>query len=177
MSEDYTSGMDGHATDNPEALLLAALLITRNEDELHRQVDRLHVADFYETNYAAVFATMKDQLAQHRPCDAASIRSALRAQGENSGIPLGDVDSLIQMLTTLDVNPFILDSYAQQVASASYRRQFAAMTATLARLADTAAEDELYTLFVEEGHKQRQARARYETFLGDNQDNKDKPNN
>ena len=51
------------------------------------------------------------------------------------------------------------------------------MTTALARLADTAAEDELYTLFVEEGHKQRQARARYETFLGDNQNNQDKPNN
>lgn len=177
MSEDYMPGIDGHATDSPEALLLAALLITRNENELHRQVGRLHVADFYEANYAAVFATIKAQIDQHRPCDAASIRSALRAQGENSGIPLGDVDNLIQMLTILDVNPFVLDSYAQQVASASYRRQFAAMTARLARLADTAAEDELYNLFVEEGCKQRQARARYETFLGESQCNQDKPNN
>ncbi|MGV0430844.1 DnaB-like helicase N-terminal domain-containing protein [Corynebacterium tuberculostearicum] len=43
-------------------------------------------ADFYNTSCAAIFATMRDQIAQGRPCGPASIRSALRTQGEQSGI-------------------------------------------------------------------------------------------
>lgn len=165
MTEDYITEVDGTPTDNPEALLLAALLATRNSAELQHHVDRLEINDFYETNYAAVFATIQNQLARHRPCDAASIRSALRAQGENSGVPLGEVDGLIYTLTTVDANPFHTGYYAQQVASASYRRQYAAMADKLTRLAEAAPEDELYDLFIKEGRTQRNARARYDTFL------------
>lgn len=146
---------------SPEALLIAALMRTRDMRRVENIARKLTAADFYNTSCAAIFATMRDQIAQGRPCDAASIRSALRAQGEQSGIQPADVDPLITTLIGLNAADFLLESYVSEVASLSYRRQFMRMADRLAQIAATAPEDDLYDLLIKEGKAQRKTWERY----------------
>lgn len=153
---------DFHDEDaDPEAFLLAALMRTRDVVRIQHATEMLTAADFYDASHAAIFATMRSQVAQHRPCDAASIRSALFAEGEQSGIHPDAIDSLITMLISLDVNDFHLHAYLHQVAGLSYRRQFARMADRLANVAATAPETDLYDLLVKEGKHQRKAWEHY----------------
>lgn len=50
------------------------------------------------------------------------------------------------------------------------------MADRLARLSEVAPEDELYDLFIKEGRAQRNARARYDTFLEQPGNNQGKQN-
>lgn len=146
---------------DPEATLLAALMRTRDSERIQQVTQTLTAADFYNASYAAIFATMRSQVAQHRPCDAASIRSALFAQGEQSGIPPANIDTIMTMLIGLDATDFWLDNYVHQVAGLSYRRQYARMADKLSHLAATAPETDLYELLIKEGKKQRHEWQRY----------------
>ncbi|MGP5558846.1 DnaB-like helicase N-terminal domain-containing protein [Corynebacterium flavescens] len=142
--------------DDPEAVLLSAILWSRDHGSVTTICQSLSREDFYTDSFGIVFATIKDQYEQGRPYNPASIRSALYAQGDSSGIAVGQIDSLISMLTGLEHLPGRVAHYAHQVASRSYRRQFRAMAEELNKRGQSFPESELYPTFVEEGKKQRE---------------------
>ena len=89
------------------------------------------------------------------------MRSALHAEGDQSGILTDNIDGLITMLTNLEHIPPKITDYAEAVASNSYRRQYRHMVERLNRQAHTAPEKDLYPLLVKEGKKQRRIKEDY----------------
>lgn len=152
---------DNDPREDPEALLIAALLWNRDTTQAAHLTQTLNPADFYSTDYAAIFATISQQLKSGRPYDPASVRSALHAEGDQSGILANNIDGIITMLTNLEHIPPKITDYAEAVASNSYRRQYRHMAERLTRLAHTAPEQDLYSLLVKEGKKQRHIKERY----------------
>lgn len=144
---------DNDPREDPEALLIAALLWNRDTTQAVNLTQTLTPADFYSTDYAAIFATISQQLKSGRPYDPASVRSALHAEGDQSGIVTDNIDALITMLTNLEHIPPKITDYAEAVASNSYRRQYRNMVERLSRQAHTAPEKDLYPLLVKEGKK------------------------
>ncbi|QRP19170.1 DnaB-like helicase N-terminal domain-containing protein [Corynebacterium striatum] len=115
---------DNDPREDPEALLIAALLWNRDTTQAVNLTQTLTPADFYSTDYAAIFATISQQLKSGRPYDPASVRTALHAEGDQSGILTDNIDALITMLTNLEHIPPKITDYAEAVASNSYRRQY-----------------------------------------------------
>lgn len=83
---------DNDPREDPEALLIAALLWNRDTTQAINLTQTLTPADFYSTDYAAIFATISQQLKSGRPYDPASVRSALHAEGDQSGIVTDNID-------------------------------------------------------------------------------------
>ncbi|MGN5995598.1 DnaB-like helicase N-terminal domain-containing protein, partial [Corynebacterium striatum] len=67
---------DNDPREDPEALLIAALLWNRDTTQAVNLTQTLTPADFYSTDYAAIFATISQQLKSGRPYDPASVRTA-----------------------------------------------------------------------------------------------------
>lgn len=152
---------DNDPREDPEALLIAALLWNRDTTQAVNLTQTLTPADFYSTDYAAIFATISQQLKSGRPYDPASVRTALHAEGDQSGIVTDNIDGLITMLTNLEHIPPKITDYAEAVAAHSYRRQYRNMVERLNRQAHTAPEKDLYPLLVKEGKKQRRIKENY----------------
>ncbi|MEZ2122998.1 DnaB-like helicase N-terminal domain-containing protein [Corynebacterium sp. CCM 9203] len=140
-----------------EALLLAALLWTRQGVEAREIVEKLCRDDFFNVSYGAVFEAIAELISENRTHDGAAVRSHLLTQGSSGDLPPSAINSVMLMLTTLDHVPEQAGEYARQVAGAAYRRQFADMAERLRMIAETAAQDQLFELLVDEGRKQRQA--------------------
>lgn len=60
---------DNDPREDPEALLIAALLWNRDTTQAINLTQTLTPADFYSTDYAAIFATISQQLKSGRPYD------------------------------------------------------------------------------------------------------------
>lgn len=147
-----------------EALLLSAMMWSQDLNALHRITDFLTPEDFYRTQYGAVYAALSRLIGEGHPHDPASVRVELRSRGDEAGLPLSTVNDLISMLATLGASDLVVVSYAAQVASESYRRQFTRMVGELKTAAERAPEDQLFKIMVEHGKRQRRAWQRYTDF-------------
>lgn len=145
-----------------EACLLSAMMHNRDEDLLRRIADKLAPADFESPIFAKIFTGMAELLTERRPCDPAAVRSYITAKGERDGLPADTLNTTIVGLLTLDAIDLHAGEYARQVASASYRRQFARMADGLRHAAETAPEAELLPIMVQYGIGQRKAWERYQ---------------
>ena len=147
-----------------EAQLLSAMLWCKDTNALARIIDFLTPADFYRPQYGAVYAAISRLITRGQTHDPASVRVELRARGDKEGLPQSMIDHVVPLLTTLGASDLAVSSYASQVASESYRRQFTRMVNRLKTAAETAPEDQLFTLMVEQGKGQRRAWERYTQF-------------
>lgn len=160
---------------DPEALLVSAMMWSNDEETLQEIAEFLTPEDFYRVQYSVVFSAICSQISNSRPHDPASIRVELRAGGDDVGIPLSTVNSLITELTTIGANDLAVRAYADQVASESYRRQFGSMVEALRFAADTAPESQLFEIMIAHGKKQRRAWERYQSFSQRHSSSPDSP--
>lgn len=145
-----------------EACLLSTMMHNRDAKLLQRIATTLDPADFESPVFSRIFTGMTELLAHNRPCDPAAIRSHLAAKGTRDGLPADVLNAAIVNLLTLETIDMHAGEYARQVASASYRRQFARMTEQLRHAADAAPEAELLSIMVQHGIGQRKAWERYQ---------------
>lgn len=147
-----------------EACLLSAMMHNRDTERLQAIATTLDAGDFESPIFAHIFTAMADLLSQSRPCDAATVRSHLEAQGAHEALPADVINSTVVGLLTLGAIALHVGEYARQVVSASYRRQFAHMAEQLRYAVETAPEDELMNIMVEHGIGQRHAWNRYKNI-------------
>lgn len=147
-----------------EALLLSAMMWTRDTPALQSITSQLTPEDFYRPHYGYIFSVVRQRVTEGKPCDAASMNSALNAAGGHGGWTRKDIVNFMAMLATLESNSHIVNEYAVQVASGSYRRQFKRMVQHLHHAGDEAAEYELFDIMVQQGKAQRTAWERYQSL-------------
>lgn len=168
MSEIDDQLQDNAATDpwetpldlflDPEAMLLGALMWAPDDyDAATRVCEVLTPDDFYNVSYGEIFSLIATRRDAGHPVDAASLQSAFHALGDTSPVPLSTVRSMLLSIATLGAAPERLTAYADQVLGTSYRRQFQQMAGKLAHAAETAPEDQLFSIMVEHGKAQRRA--------------------
>lgn len=95
-----------------------------------------------------------------RPHDPGSILSEAMRLGEDLEVPQSSLRKALEAITTIGADPVFMHSYAEQIVTVSYRRQYAQMTQRLTAYAEKANEEALFPMMVEEGKAQRTAKYR-----------------
>lgn len=152
---------DNDPREDPEALLIAALLWNRDTTQAVNLTQTLTPADFANTLLARIFATLQELVNDNRPTDASTVLNALQAKGNRDGLA-DDQHHIMTELVTLKIVDLHLADYARQVASTSYRRQYLHMTEQLRHAAEHAPEAELLDIMINHGIGQRKAWQRYQ---------------
>lgn len=168
---DAPAGTDYNPRYDSEALLLSALLWAGergNHTAANAVAQTLTVEDFYRPMYAKIFRVLCERAQKRKPCDSASVITALTSRGTKDGMLQRDATEMMMTLIGLQANDLAVTDYAHQVASKSYRRQFHRMVAHLGQIATEAPEDELFARLVEVGKGQRRAWDRYRRLIGGN---------
>lgn len=166
---DAPDGVDYNPRYDSEALLLSALLWAGQRGHhtaANAVAQALTAEDFYRPMYAKVFRVMCERAQESRPCDSASVITALTSKGTKEGMSQRDATEMMMTLIGLQANDLAVEDYAHQVASKSYRRQFHRMVTHLGQIATEAPEDELFAHLVEVGKGQRRAWERYRHLIG-----------
>lgn len=156
---------------DPEAKLLCALMWADTPTgRILDVIEALSPADFRHYAHARLFSLIAEQAAAGAPLDATIIANRCDAAGTagRDGWPENKTPQrFILEVASLNTLPAQITYLADLVLGASYRRQFQAMAANLAQAGEEADEEDLFTLMVEHGRRQRAARARLDTFRRD----------
>ncbi|EFQ79395.1 hypothetical protein HMPREF0305_12409 [Corynebacterium pseudogenitalium ATCC 33035] len=98
---------DNDPREDPEALLIAALLWNRGTTQAINLTQTLTPADFYSTDYAVIFATISQQLKSGRPYDGpdpravdtsgGQARTSRRARQESTSDTVGRFEKEVQI--------------------------------------------------------------------------------
>lgn len=98
---------DNDPREDPEALLIAVLLWNRDTTQAINLTQTLTPADFYSTDYAAIFATISQQLKSGRPYDGpdpgqwtrrgGQARTSRRAKQESTSDTAGRFEKEVQI--------------------------------------------------------------------------------
>lgn len=178
---------------DPEAMLLSSLLaIETGADgeglavaDASYVLDYLHPRDFNQPSYGRIFILMKDQLADGKLITPAAISARIEATADTDG--WGGTTPQLRLLSLYELGglPAQITYYADEVLSASYRRQYQAMVTSLQQASQQAGEADLFPLLVDHGTAQRRAWKRRTRFLAsapsaeapdiDTEDHEEKP--
>lgn len=166
MPAAYDARMD------PEAKLLCALLWVAEPAGTHiaEIVEFLSPVDFRRPAHARLFDLIRSQVASGEPLDPTIIAGQCDAAGAagRDGWPSGVTpQQFILDIASLEARPSQASYLAELVISASYRAQFQSMTTHLTQIGQEADVDDLFDVMVEQGRRQRAARARLDTFRRD----------
>jgi replicative DNA helicase len=154
---------------DPEAKLLCALLWVAEPAGTHitEIVEFLSPVDFRRPAHARLFDLIRTQVAAGEPLDPTIIAGQCDAAGAagRDGWPSGVTpQSFILDIASLEARPSQASYLAELVISASYRAQFQSMTTYLTQIGQEADVDDLFDVMVEQGRRQRAARARLDAF-------------
>lgn len=178
---------------DPEAMLLSSLLaVEAGADgeglavaDAGYVLDYLHPRDFSQPSYGRIFTLMKGQMADGKLITPAAISARIEATADTDG--WGGTTPQLRLLSLYELGglPAQITYYADEVLSASYRRQYQAMVTSLQQASQQAGEADLFPLLVEHGTAQRRAWRRRTRFLAsapststpetDTEDHEEKP--
>lgn len=159
---------------DPEAMLLSSLLAIegtgshaeRMADQDARYVLRyLHPGDFSHPAYGRIFSLMETQAAEDKLFTPAALAGRIEATADTTG--WGGTPPQLRLLDLYELGglPAQVTYYADEVLSASYRRQYQLMVTSLEQASTQAPEDNLFSLLVAHGRAQRRAWQRRCQFL------------
>lgn len=127
-------------------------------------IEYLTPDDFHSPLHGQLFHIIKEKFQTAEPFSAQLINEALQDEEQRHGNAATLRPLLVEAMTANVVIPEQAEGFADHILSASYRRQFATMTTTLATAAEHAPEDKLFDIMVEHGKHQREAHRRREGF-------------
>lgn len=145
---------------DPEVMLLCALLWNRSNDDIATVLEVLTCEDFRDRTNRSVWTLISQAHTAGRPHDPGSVLSDAMRQGDGLEVPQSALRKGLEAITTVGADPVFIRSYAEQVITVSYRRQFISMTERLSLYAERGSESDLFSQMVEEGKAQRTAKNR-----------------
>lgn len=152
---------DEHSETN---LLCALMWSDAKHPTIKTTIEYLTSDDFHSPLHGQLFQIIKEKFQSGEPFSARIIDESLQGEEQRHGNAATLRPLLVEAMTANVVIPEQAEGFADQILSASYRRQFAAMTTTLAMAAEHAPEDRLFDIMVEHGKRQREAHSRREGF-------------
>jgi replicative DNA helicase len=157
---------------DPEAKFLCALLWLGEAPAGHIAdiITFLAPQDFRRPAHARLFSLIAEQAAEGAPIEPTLIAGRCAAAGADGrdGWPAGATpQQFIIDIASLEARPSQASYLADRVIAASYRRQYRQMATFLSQMAEEAPEDDLFPAMVEQGRRQRAARARLDRFRRD----------
>lgn len=145
---------------DPEVMLLCALLWNRATEDIDTVLDVLHREDFQHLTNRVLWDLIVAAHGASRPHDPGSVLSDAMRLGEDLEVPQSSVRKVLEAITTVGADPVFMRSYAEQIVTVAYRRQYVEMTQRLTDYAEKANEEALFSMMVEEGKSQRRAKNR-----------------
>lgn len=152
---------DAHAETN---LLCALMWSDAKHPTTKTTIEYLTSDDFHSPLHGQLFHIIKEKYQNAEPFSAQLINESLQDEEQRHGNAATLRPLLVEAMTANVVIAEQAEGFADQILSAAYRRQFAAMTTTLATAAEHAPEDKLFDIMVEHGKRQREAHSRREGF-------------
>lgn len=153
---------------DPEAKLLCALMwCDAPAGRIAQVLEFLTPEDFNHYAHARLFSLIVEQYQAGAPLDGTLIASKCDAAGVDGreGWPAGKTpQQFIVEISSLDARPMQITYLAESIIGASYRRQFRSMALHLTQAAEDMPEADLFPLMVEQGRRQRTAKARLDAF-------------
>ena len=146
-----------------EALLLSAMLYSRDKQALCSIATHLSVDHFNNPHYGRLFGTISELVDAGKPHDPASVRGALIKRGGEQQTVL---ETLV-MATTLGANDLEVKHFASEVSSQAYRRSYHALATSIEHAASAAPEAQLFDILVEHGRAQRALWNQHQSFCAE----------
>ena len=143
-----------------EALLLSAMLYSRDKQALTSIASHLSGDHFNNPHYGRLFDAISELVEAGKPHDPASVRGALIKRGGEQQTVL---ETLV-MATTLGANDLEVKHFAAEV---SYRRSYHALATSIEHAASAAPEAQLFDILVEHGRAQRALWNQHQSFCAD----------
>ncbi|MBY6412882.1 hypothetical protein HQ346_14445 [Rhodococcus sp. BP-252] len=162
VADEYADLTD-HVETAPEALVICALMWSRDTVEAERIANALQAEDFADPVYRELYSIVQKLIAKNVPHDPASVLAVLIRSGA-AGHRGALLRRALTDVTTAGACGASATVYAGTVLSESYRRSFYEAGVKIQQLAEEAPEEFLFDQLVDIGRRQRSAMNRLNAF-------------